>query len=55
MIKVAVANVEISIIIMISSSRKWQDTGGMDQWAMTVCVQKQMTFQMKKTKKNRYQ
>ena len=44
-IRVTVTKVEKSvIIIIISSTRKWQDMGGRDQQALTVRVQKQMTF-----------
>jgi len=43
-IRVTVAKEEKPVIILISSGRKWQDIGVTDQQAMTVSVQKQITF-----------
>jgi len=37
-IRVTVAKVEKSVILLISSSRKWQDIGRTGQQAMTVNV-----------------
>jgi len=42
--EVAVAKMEKSVILMIPSSKMWQDIGGRDQQAMRVSVQQQIMF-----------